>query len=81
MKLTLILFALGLKLRWKARFDAAFRKQLLDVDRLIINEELNAVFLDVIINSFWEHRGLVAILSLDKSAHSLPFTWKALFYS
>lgn len=36
MKLTLILFALGLKLRWKARFDAAFRKQLLDVDRLIV---------------------------------------------
>ena len=36
MKLTLILFALGLKLRWKAHFDAAFRMQLLDVDRLIV---------------------------------------------
>ncbi len=35
MKLTLVLFALGLKLRWSARFDAAFRKQLLDVDKLI----------------------------------------------
>jgi len=35
MKLSLILFVLGLKLRWSARFDAAFRKQLLDVDRLI----------------------------------------------
>ena len=36
MRLTLILFALGWKLQWKARFDAAFRKQLRDVDRLIV---------------------------------------------
>lgn len=36
MKLTLILFALGLKLRWSARFDTTFHKQLLDVDKLIV---------------------------------------------
>ena len=36
MKLSLILFALGLKLRWSARFDAAFRKQLRDVNKLIV---------------------------------------------
>ena len=36
MKFTLILLALGWKLRWKAHFDAAFRKQLNDVDRLIV---------------------------------------------
>jgi hypothetical protein len=35
-KLSLILVALGLKLWLSARFDAAFRKQLLDVDRLIV---------------------------------------------
>ncbi len=36
MKLSLILFALGLKLRWSARFGSALRKNLLDVDRLIV---------------------------------------------
>ena len=36
MKLSFILFALGIKLRWSAKFDAAFRKQLLCVDRLIV---------------------------------------------
>jgi len=35
MKLSLILFVLGLKLWFSARFDATFRKQLLDIDRLI----------------------------------------------
>ena len=36
MPLSLLLFALGLKLRWSARFDRAFRNKIRNVNRIVV---------------------------------------------
>ena len=45
-----------------------------------IDDTNDAVLFNVVIDTLREHRGLVAVLSLDKSSHPTPLKRKGVFY-
>ena len=71
MRLTLILVALGWKLRWKARFDADFRKQLRDVDRLIVVRTRDGIRA----RSYQFHDGRVAVTAGAHPEATVALIW------